>query len=100
MSKISILVGALALGLGACATTGETGVAQRGGTTSNAPAGAAAASTAGATAVGAYGALGTSDDVRGRSGSAGASQLTGRATMAGSDSGTDDDADDEATPPR
>lgn len=92
----------LALGIGGCATTGEDATATRAGTTSNAPAGAAAASSAGARAVGAYGAISTSDDVRGRTSSSGASPLTGRATMAGSDSGTRDDAvdDDDEEPSR
>jgi hypothetical protein len=78
----------LALGLAACATTGSDTAG-----TSNAPAGAAAASASGATAIGAYGAVGTSDDVRGRTSSASASQLTGRATMAGNDAGTDTRSD-------
>ena len=92
----------LTLALAACATTIDDDTANsRVGTTSNAPAGAAAASNAGTRAVGAYGAVGTSDDVRGRTSSSSASQLTGRATMAGSDSGTDDDASDEDDdPPR
>ena len=86
----------LALASGGCATTAADTNAQAGGTTSNPPAGAAAASNAGSRAVGAYGAIGTSDDVRGRTSSSSASQLTGRATMAGSDSGTTQDADDDA----
>jgi hypothetical protein len=92
----------LALAVAACASTADDDVAPgRVGTTSNAPAGAAAASNAGTRAVGAYGAIGTSDDVRGRTSSSSASQLNGRATMAGSDSGTDDDAaDDDDDPPR
>jgi hypothetical protein len=91
----------LALALAACATTDDDVAPGRVGTTSNAPAGAAAASNAGTRAIGAYGAIGTSDDVRGRTTSSSASQLTGRATMAGSDSGTDDDAaDDDDDPPR
>lgn len=85
--------------LGGCATTwGDTAPRDRAVTTSNAPAGAAAASNAGTRAVGAYGAIGTSDDVRGRTGSSSASQLTGRATMAGSDSGTRKDVKDDEPP--
>lgn len=91
----------LTLALAACATTDADIANSRVGTTSNAPAGAAAASNAGTRAVGAYGAIGTSDDVRGRTSSSSASPLTGRATMAGSDSGTDDDvADDDDDPPK
>lgn len=90
------LIAATAAG---CATTDTGATPQARGTTSNAPAGAAAASNAGTRAVGAYGAIGTSDDVRGRTSSSSASQLNGRANMAGSDSGTRDDDDDE-TPPR
>ena len=56
----------LAIALSACATTDDDVAPGRVGTTSNAPAGAAAASNAGTRAVGAYGALNTSDDVRGR----------------------------------
>lgn len=96
-----IALALLTLAVGGCATTDDDVAASRVGTTSNAPAGAAAASTAGARAIGAYGAIGTSDDVRGRTSSSSASQLTGRATMAGSDSGTDDDAaDEDDDPPR
>lgn len=92
----------LAVALAACATTADDDVSPgRVDTTSNAPAGAAAAANAGTRAVGAYGAIGTSDDVRGRTSSSSASPLTGRATMAGSDSGTRDDAaDDDDDPPR
>lgn len=91
----------LAIALSACATTDDDVAPGRIGTTSNAPAGAAAASNAGTRAVGAYGALNTSDDVRGRTSSTSASPLTGRATMAGSDSGTRDDAaGDDDDPPR
>ena len=91
-----------ALALAGCATTPADDVAPgRVGTTSNAPAGAAAASAAGTRAVGAYGAISTSDDVRGRTSSSSASPLTGRAAMAGSDSGTRDDApDDDEDPSR
>lgn len=97
MTRATALVPLLSLALlAACATPREA--PQTGGTTSNAPAGAAAASTAGARAVGAYGAVGTSDDIRGRSSSSGTSQLTGRANHAGSDAGTDDDADDDEPP--
>ena len=91
----------LAIALSACATTDDDVAPGRVGTTSTAPAGAAAASNAGTRAVGAYGALNTSDDVRGRTSSTSASPLTGRATMAGSDSGTRDDAaGDDDDPPR
>lgn len=104
-SRVNITALALALlALAGCATPGDEAVANSGGTTSNSVTGAAAASNAGTRAIGAYGAIGTSDDVRGRSSSSGASQLTGRATMAGSDSGTrsddDDDDDDAEDPPR
>lgn len=103
-TAIPLCLLAAAFALAGCATPGDDAGGNRVGTTSNAPAGAAAASTAGSRAVGAYGAVGTSDDVRGRTSSSSASQLTGRATMAGSDSGTardvadDDDTDDD--PPR
>lgn len=92
----------LCLGLVACATTADTATESNVRPTSNSVTGAAAVSNAGSKAIGAYGALGTSDDVRGRSGSSSASVLTGRATMAGSDSGTRDDASDDkdAPPPR
>lgn len=102
-TRYAIAFAALALSaLAGCATaTGDTAAANSGGTTSNSTAGAAAASNAGTRAIGAYGAIGTSDDVRGRSSSSSASQLTGRATMAGSDSGTRDDANrDDDEPPR
>lgn len=99
MNTIKLLAFALlAATATACATTDPGAVAQARGTTSNAPAGAAAASNAGTRAVGAYGAIGTSDDVRGRTSSSSASQLNGRANMAGSDSGTRDD--DDESPPR
>ncbi|MGY4515826.1 hypothetical protein [Lysobacter sp. HA18] len=48
-------------------------------------------------AVGAYSATGTSDDVRGRSSGGGASMLTGRANLAGSDSGTSSTSDTSDT---
>lgn len=89
------------LAVAACATTdGDGPTAAR--VTSDPVTGAAAASNAGTRAVGAYGAIGTSDDVRGRSSSSGASQLSGRAALAGSDSGTVDTASDDDTdaPPR
>ena len=88
-----------AFALASCASTGDP-PRDPVGTTSNLPAGAAAASNAGTRAVGAYGAIGTSDDVRGRSSSSGASQLSGRANLAGSDSGTDDVVDDPEPPRR
>lgn len=99
MKRQILLVVPLALVLAACATTGASST----GTTSNPVAGSTAVS-AGSRAIGAYGATGTSDDVRGRSGSSGASTLTGRANLAGSDSGTRDDATDaddtNTDPPR
>lgn len=102
MNALPPLVALLALALTACATSSDEPPPARVGTTSNAPAGAAAAAAAGSRAVGAYGAVGTSDDVRGRTSSSSASQLSGRATMAGSDSGTSRDVsdDDEDEPPR
>lgn len=101
-TRYAIAFAAFALSaLAGCATTAGDTAANSGGTTSNSTAGAAAASNAGTRAIGAYGAIGTSDDVRGRSSSSSASQLTGRATMAGSDSGTRDDAQqDDDEPPR
>lgn len=99
MKPASSLLLLSALALAGCASAPMAGN-DRAATTSNLPAGAAAASNAGTRAVGAYGAIGTSDDVRGRSSSSGASQLAGRANMAGSDSGTDDVVDDDdAEPP-
>ena len=99
MNRQILLVVPLALALAACAITGAST-----GTTSNPVAGSSAVSAAGSRAIGAYGATGTSDDVRGRSGSSGASTLTGRANLAGSDSGTRDDATDtddtDTDPPR
>lgn len=89
-------IATLALALSACATTGDGSTNAV--TTSNPVAGNAATSAAGAKAIGAYGAIGTSDDVRGRSSSSGASTLTGRANLGGSDSGTSDQSD-ETTPP-
>ena len=100
MKRQILLVVPLSLVLAACATTGASST----GTTSNPVAGSNAVSAAGSRAIGAYGATGTSDDVRGRSGSSGASTLTGRANLAGSDLGTRDDAtdtdDSDTDPPR
>lgn len=99
-----LLSAAIASALAACASSPVEGdeASSKVSTTSNSARGAAAASNAGTRAVGAYGAIGTSDDVRGRSSSSSASQFTGRATMAGSDSGTkqdvEDDEDDDAPP--
>ena len=93
-SRVFITLLAVA-GLAACATD-RTDPARP---TSNPVAGAAATSTAGARAIGAYGATGTSDDVRGRTSSAGASTLTGRANLSGGDSGTASDANDDDAPP-
>ena len=89
---------ALSFALAACATTGDGSTDAV--TTSNPVAGSAAVSAAGAKAVGAYGATGTSDDVRGRSTSSGASTLTGRANLGGSDSGTSDQSDETKPPLR
>jgi hypothetical protein len=91
-------VAMLSLSLAACATTGDGSANAV--TTSNPVAGNAATSAAGAKAIGAYGAIGTSDDVRGRSGSSGASTLTGRANLGGSDSGTSDQSNETKPPPR
>lgn len=101
MKAITCTTLAAALALAGCATTAEMGDTREVGTTSNTVRGAAAASAPGGIAIGAYGATSTSDDVRGRTSSSGASPLTGRATMAGNDAGTDKDgADDEDDPPR
>ncbi|GAB6197091.1 hypothetical protein [Lysobacter xanthus] len=89
----------LACSLAACATTDGTAADGAPRPASDTVTGSAAASRAGAKAIGAYGATGTSDDLRGRSSSSGASVLTGRAGMAGTDSGTDDDAKKD-DPPR
>jgi len=94
----SLVLIAFLLALAACATTGDG--AQNAVTTSNTVSGNAATSAAGAKAIGAYGAVGTSDDVRGRSSSSGASTLTGRANLGGTDSGTSDQSDETAPPPR
>ena len=93
-----LLLAVLPLALAACATTGDGSANAV--TTSNPVAGNAATSTAGAKAVGAYGAIGTSDDVRGRSSSSGASVLTGRANLGGTDSGTSDQSEETKPPPR
>ena len=89
----------LATAVSACATDGTT----RAPTASDPVTGHTTTTTAGAKAIAAYGALGTSDDVRGRSGSPGASVLTGRANLSGGDSGTPQDGSatsDDPPPPR
>lgn len=102
MTLRNVIPALLACSLAACATSGADTAANTVRPASDTVRGAQATSAAGAKAIGAYGALGTSDDVRGRSSSSGASTLTGRASMAGSDSGTSADAttDDTAPPPR
>ena len=93
--RLALLLAATALT--ACATTDRDPPRP----TSNPVAGAAAASSAGARAIGAYGAVGTSDDVRGRTSSSGSSVLTGRANLSGGDAGTQADTnDDDAAPPK
>lgn len=97
-TRVLMLASAVAL-LAACASAGEaTDTGPQ--TTSNPLRGASAVSQAGSKAIGAYGAVGTSDDVRGRTSGSGASVLTGRANQAGTDSGTsaDSTAGDEPPP--
>lgn len=85
MHTLRLLLPVLAaVALSACATDDPA----RAPTASNPVTGHTRTTTSGATAIAAYGALGTSDDVRGRSGSPGASVLTGRANLSGGDSGT------------
>jgi len=104
-----LLVPLLVAALAACATTETTSGSTA--PASNPMTGANARPNPSPLAIGAYSAIGTSDDVRGRSGAGGSSVLTGRANLAGSDSGTtptsskeatseDSSKSDSATPPR
>lgn len=92
------VVSAVAATLAACASAGDPGDTGPQ-TTSNPVRGASAVSQAGGKAIGAYGAIGTSDDVRGRTSGSGASVLTGRANQAGTDSGTRAETTSEPPPP-
>ncbi|AXK72107.1 hypothetical protein DWG18_07305 [Lysobacter sp. TY2-98] len=80
-----LLLPVLVAALTACATAQTTSDLTP---TSNPMTGANARPNPSPLAVGAYSAIGTSDDVRGRSGAGGSSVLTGRANLAGDDAGT------------
>ena len=84
-----LLLPALLTALAACATAPDT-TSNLTPPASNPMTGANARPDPSPLAVGAYSAIGTSDDVRGRSSGGGTSVLTGRANMAGADSGTSD----------